>query len=395
MHIAVLNPSYGSDIPSPAGLLRRYRTMPGCAEGTIAAARDAGLSDPRVTVVQRFHHAAELESGGVTYRFVVDRNRPELGWWQSSRVLEAAAVEACRAARRKGVPAVVHLHGLVHAALVPGLRRALPAGVPIVVQHHAEKPRTGLGGLLQRRALSGADGFFFAARGIAEPWIRRRTIDPGAPIFEVMEGSTDFSGCARPTARRRTGIDGSPVILWVGRLDDNKDPLTVLAGLEMVLPQIPGARVAMAYGGDSLLLAAVERRIAGSDVLSRAVRLLGSVPHDEMEAVYSSADYFVLGSRYEGSGFALCEAMACGVVPVVTDIPSFRMMTGGGAVGALWAPGDAEACAAAVVQAHDRSRVEQSRAARELFRRRLSFAAIGRASIAAYLDVLEGSGFGP
>ncbi len=50
---------------------------------------------------------------------------------------------------------------------------------------------------------------------------------------------------------------------------------------------------------------------------------------------YNSADYFVLGSHYEGSGFSLVEAMSCGVIPIVTDIPSFRMMTNNGKIGTL------------------------------------------------------------
>ena len=65
-------------------------------------------------------------------------------------------------------------------------------------------------------------------------------------------------------------------------------------------------------------------------------------------AMYAGADLFVLGSHHEGSGFALIEALASSVVPVVTDIPTFRVLTRNGALGALWAPGDARAFAAAL-----------------------------------------------
>ena len=56
-----------------------------------------------------------------------------------------------------------------------------------------------------------------------------------------------------------------------------------------------------------------------------------------------AADVFVLGSHREGSGYSLIEALACGLPPVVTDIPSFRSLTAAGAVGALWPCGDARA----------------------------------------------------
>ena len=58
-----------------------------------------------------------------------------------------------------------------------------------------------------------------------------------------------------------------------------------------------------------------------------------------MTTFYSAADLFVVGSHHEGSGYALMEACACGAVPVVTGIPTFRLLTGSGSIGALWTPG--------------------------------------------------------
>ena len=58
------------------------------------------------------------------------------------------------------------------------------------------------------------------------------------------------------------------------------------------------------------------------------VTLVGRVDRDELPNYYGAADVFVSGSHYEGSGYALIEAMSAGVVPVVTDIPSFRAIAG-------------------------------------------------------------------
>jgi glycosyltransferase involved in cell wall biosynthesis len=145
----------------------------------------------------------------------------------------------------------------------------------------------------------------------------------------------------------------------------------------------------MAHGEDSPLLGAVERRIAESDNLRGSVRLLATIRHNRMEEVYNSADYFVLGSRYEGSGFALAEALACGVVPIVTDIPSFRMMTDEGAFGGLWSPGRADDLVSSVETVLGRSVEEQSEAARGFFEQRLSWDAIGREAVTIYREVLR------
>lgn len=394
MHLVLLNLAYRTELTSPEELLQRFRVLPSWCEGFLAAASNAGIDEAGVTVIQRFHRDSVLHRNGVVYRFIDDGLGAEPRWWRSFPKARSLVVDECRTTSRRR-PCLVHLNSLGFAAAVPPLRRALPPGVPIIIQHHAEMPRSGLTGLHQRWALSGAGGFFFAARGLAEGWIDRRVIGRDTPIFEVMEGSTLFTVSDRAASRRRSGMEGSPVFLWVGRLDENKDPFTVLAGFERVLPEMPGARFYMAYGPDSPLLNAVEKRIDQSEVLSRAVQLLGTVPHAELETVFSSADYFVLGSRYEGSGFALAEALACGVIPIVTDIPSFRMMTGDGSCGALWSPGQPRALVAGVVEALEKPLGEQSPAARALFDRRLSYAAIGREAVAAYQSVLIGSASDP
>ena len=144
----------------------------------------------------------------------------------------------------------------------------------------------------------------------------------------------------------------------------------------------------MAYRGTDLL-GAVRDRIASGPSLHRAVTLLGAVNHPDLEVIYNSADYFVLGSHYEGSGFALAEAMACGVVPVVTAIPSFIAMTDGGRAGACWAPGDSDAFTQAFLAVLQRPVEELSKRVMRFFDERLSYPAIARASLRAYHELIS------
>src|SRR6185295_6630591 len=96
------------------------------------------------------------------------------------------------------------------------------------------------------------------------------------------------------------------------------------------------------------LLEAVRARIATDPVLKGRVQLLGTLPRAALEQYLRAADFLVQGSHAEGSGVALIEALACGTTPLVTDIPSFRRITGEGAVGALVPPGDSAALARAI-----------------------------------------------
>ena len=76
--------------------------------------------------------------------------------------------------------------------------------------------------------------------------------------------------------------------------------------------------------------------------------------------------------------------MACGLPPVVTDIPSFRELTGGGSVGALWPVGDAQALAQRLMAMTARQPAALRPAVRKHFEAELSFEAVGRKLLAAY-----------
>ena len=89
-------------------------------------------------------------------------------------------------------------------------------------------------------------------------------------------------------------------MLWVGRLNDNKDPLTALDGFARFAEAHPGATLTMAFQGGELA-GAVRARVAEDPRLQARVQLVGEVPHDRLAAYYSAADLFLLGSRHEGS----------------------------------------------------------------------------------------------
>jgi glycosyltransferase involved in cell wall biosynthesis len=111
------------------------------------------------------------------------------------------------------------------------------------------------------------------------------------------------------------------------------------------------------------------------------------VSHERIEQLMRAADLFVLGSHHEGSGYSVIEALACGLPPIVTDIPSFRSLTGGGAVGALWPRGDSQALCEALTSA--RFDAETRAAVRAHFDRELSLHALGIKLAAMYADARD------
>ncbi len=58
--------------------------------------------------------------------------------------------------------------------------------------------------------------------------------------------------------------------------------------------------------------------------LREAVRLPGYLPDKNLPALYSAAELFVLPSLYEGFGFPVLEAMACGTPTLTSDVSATR-----------------------------------------------------------------------
>jgi glycosyltransferase involved in cell wall biosynthesis len=360
-------------------LLDRYATLTGWSEALLTAGVD-------VHVVQRFHREERLIRNGVAYVMSSDHDGP--------LAVTSAGYGIARTVMALD-PDVVHVNGLGFGWPMWLLAQRLPAAAVCVVQDHGGEvpspPRTPAQRLkcaVRRRLLAAADGFLFSTREQADPWRRAGLIAPTQAVCGVMEASSTFQPVDRGAARQATGITGTPAVLWVGRLDSNKDPLTVLSAFERILSDRPGAHLSMIYSGNDLL-SAVTERIRSSVGLVHSVRLCGTVPHEQMPAFYSAADLFILGSHHEGSGYALLEASACGCVPVVTDIPSFLVITNRGALGATWPPGNAAECARALMQATALDVALARRQVRQHFEQELSWPAIGRRAKRAYEEILD------
>ena len=374
MRIVQANAVYDRSLKTPAALLDAYHTLTEWSE----AVAGAGAT---VSVVQRFHSAATVEHNGVPYQFVTDPQTPWLSATDAPKEFIAAVAAQS--------PDVVHFNGLIFPSLVAGLRAALGNKTAIVIQHHGGEFPIRAGGLLgwwhQRhwRGIAAADALSFTAREQADPW-RAAGVIGDQRIIEIVEASTTLRTVDRDRARAAVNVSGSPIILWVGRLTTNKDPLTVLDGLERVLPSLPNAKVVMVFGDDTLL-PEVEERVRASGILGSKVILMGRVSRAEMPNLYGAADVFVSGSHSEGSGYALIEAMAAGVIPVVTNIPSFRAIAGD--CGLRWEPGETRQLADAMqrVLASDLPAARQQ--ARARFEHALSWDAIARKTFDEYRTI--------
>jgi len=341
------------------------------------AAAAAGRQGARVTIVQAAWQDDASEIDGVACHFVREE-RPLLCLpggrslrRPPHRLFERIALLS---------PEVIHFDGLVLPQVLRGLARELPS-VPILAQDHGTKVPRGWRRWYWRWGFAPLAGVTFTARAQAEAFKTTGILRRDLPVFEVIEGSSPFVPGDQTSARAATGLDGDPCLLWIGNLDSNKDPLMVLEAVERATA-IPNARLHMCFR-HAPLLDDVRARAASPRLAGRVV-LHGEIGYPDIEAYLRAADFLVQASHVEGSGYSLIEALACATTPLVTDIPSFRRITGEGEFGALVPVGNASVLARALETWSLRDRAELRRRAREHFDRRLSFDAIGRQLLFAY-----------
>ena len=382
MKIVDVSLSYDDKLETEEQLLRQHYSTVGWAESL----HRKGIE---VITLKRFSKEASLKLKGVHYYFIKDKFKGRLRFWQFPRRIIRKIVSL--------EPDIVHLHQFSLSIQTFLLRKQLKKNTGIVVQHHGGPTHQGIKKTVHDLFNSVADAFFFTTKEQGEQWFRNKVLHH--KIFTVMEGSTFFNYETRDAsmplyyqdrneARKLTGLDGDPVFLWVGRLDENKDPLTVLDGFEVLFIKYPAAKLYMIYTEDKLITE-VKNKINRSDILNPRVHLFGNLPHPEIQNYYNSADYFVLGSHYEGSGYALSEALRCGCVPVITNIPSFKMMTDEGKLGALWEPGDKNSFIEAANRAMNKPLREEADACIDFFNKNLSFDAIAEQAIKHYRKITE------
>jgi glycosyltransferase involved in cell wall biosynthesis len=311
-----------------------------------------------VISIEQINYKGDYEKNGVQYCFM-DFGKPKLYFpWKLHQFI------------KEQQPDFILIHGIDFPLQVIQLRLKIGRKPKIIVQSHGNHTPKGYKKILQRIADKCINAYFFTSKKISAPWLKEGLIADEKKIHEVMVGSSIFYPVSKETT-----VDGSPVFLWAGRLDANKDPLMVVRAFLRFALTCPLAKLYMIYQTEELILPVKEiiTENAGKD----AIVLVGKVSHRDMLHWFNSADFFISGSHFEVFGAAVSEAMSCGCIPVVTNIPSFQKITGN-ACGLLYEAGKEEALLNALHQAVSMNINAERERVLQQFERHLSFHAIAK-----------------
>ena len=156
---------------------------------------------------------------------------------------------------------------------------------------------------------------------------------PEQKVHVVYEGIGAAFRPASASEQQRARMQYSPdrpYLLMVGTLEPRKNHAAAMRALA-ALGQAGYPHRLLIAGGAGWMFDAV-RQLADQLRLGDRVAFLGYVPQEDLPALYSAADCFLAPSLYEGFGFPVLEAMACGVPVVCSDASSLPEIAGNAAL---------------------------------------------------------------
>ena len=267
-----------------------------------------------VTSVHFAFFSQRIVFENVTYEFIKVTSREML--------LQTNVIKVIRGLN----PDAIILHGFHSSIRLFRLTSQLK-GFRIFIQHHGEKVFGFPKSIIHKRIDKRITGYFFSSAEIGNDWVNAGLIESSSKVYEILEVTSPFSAKANRISR-----ESQLNFIWVGRLDANKDPLTLVRGFISFLDHHPNANLYIIFQTRDLL-EEVKKEVMS---FGNNIHLIGEVPHDQMPLWYAKADFIISTSLFEAGGVSVLEGISCGCIPILTDIPSFKMITGNGAVGFIF-----------------------------------------------------------
>ncbi len=170
------------------------------------------------------------------------------------------------------------------------------------------------------------------------------------PVRVIPNGvdTSRFRRMDKIEAREIMGFGEEPFFLYVGRLVGKKGLFTLLLAFKDVSREIENVKLRMAGKGKLRPVLSSMSKAMGTD---GNVEFLGYVPDESINALFSSADIFVLPSSFgESFGIVILEAMAAGTPVIGTKVGGIEEILDGGRYGLLVSPSDPKELAGTMLE---------------------------------------------
>ena len=305
-------------------LVHGGQTLPGLPSRLLMAAGALGRRD----VYLKYANAAQVRRLAGRIARAIGAFKPDL--LHCHDVFAAAAADAARTGAR--LPTVQTVHG-------PALYEARSSGSGGAVFHAWIRD-------CERQAFAAADRFIAVDSGQAQ--ILRNDYDVPGDKITVIFNSVNVAELRELTQAQPT-LEAPEVFFLVPR---RLHPKTGVRFAIEAMAKLDRPDVSLLIAGDGPQRGQLEARTAELG-LDEKVRFLGSVPRGELIPLFSRARGVLVPSVpehgvVEATSLAVMEAMACGSVPIASNIGGLAELIEHDRTGLLVPPGDPAALAEAL-----------------------------------------------
>ena len=242
------------------------------------------------------------------------------GWIGLSRILRNEKID------------IIHTHGKRPAVFGRMAGLFAKTKVLYVHIHDINPPSTFLQKWLDRRLYKYTKRYLGCSKAVIDVW--RERIKLPEEKFQVFYNFIQIdkykSKLTKAQAKQKLGIESSsPVIGFVRRMTQSKDPMFFLDAFQYFLNKYPHAKAVVV--GDGELFSSVSERVE-STLLKNHVILTGSVTKG-IEDLYAAMDLMAMTSiGEEGLPRVILEAQAADVIPVARWMAGVYEAIGNGGV---------------------------------------------------------------
>jgi PEP-CTERM/exosortase A-associated glycosyltransferase len=309
-------------------------------------------------------HSAEGEAAetfdGLTFHRTsgAPSGPPGLREWREIESLRAGIERLAQEWR----PDVLHAHSPALCGMA-GLRASRRLGIPFVYEIRAfwEDAAVGNGTgsegslkyrltrALENRVVAGADAVFTICNGLRDDLVGRGH-DRGK--IHLSPNGVDLTLFGEPPPRddalaARIGIDGGPVIGFIGSFYDYEGLDDLIATMPLLRRRHPNSQLLLVGGGP---MEAKLRAQAAASQAGDAIVFAGRVPHAEVERYYSLIDVLAYPRKKSRltdlvTPLKPLEAMAERKIVAASNVGGHRELIEDGVTGLLFPPDDAAAIA--------------------------------------------------
>jgi glycosyltransferase involved in cell wall biosynthesis len=287
---------------------------------------------------------AEWQNGRAYPLYNLEANKPGAGILRQAFSLWHGLVSLWQLLRRERFDVI---ETFTFDSNIPGMLLSWLAGVPLRIATHHGKVRnvTKWQELLHLVIAKNTASIIVAVSAEVRDDLVARGIDP-AKIVVIPNGIGPYrlNAVDMEAVRHEFKPDrGKTILVSVGRLVYQKAHSVLINAMQLVLGS--GFKGVLYIAGEGPLRKDLEEQICDLGLLDQ-VRLLGN--RNDIPALLSIADIFVLPSRWEGLPMALLEGMGAGLPVVATNVEGVVEVVQNHVQGVLVPPEDAKTLAEAL-----------------------------------------------